>query len=51
LWGFFIELQLIIGDMAGFDVLEIYQELFRRKETAELIERIFLSSNEIKEAA
>ena len=26
--------------------IEIYQELFRRKETAELIERIFISTYE-----
>jgi len=51
LWNFFIELQVIIGDMAGFDVLEIYQELFKRKETAEIIERIFISTYEKDKAA
>jgi len=51
LWDAFVELQSIIGDIAGFDVLDIYQELFRKKETAEIIKRIFISPTQIINAA
>lgn len=51
LWDAFVELQSIIGDIAGFDVLDIYQELFRKKETAEIINRIFISPSQVNNAA
>ncbi len=51
MWILFLELQLLIGDIAGFDVLELYQELFKRKETSELIERILLPNYNLKKVA
>lgn len=51
LFELFLELQVLIGDLAGIDILELYRELFRKKETAELIEKIICPYQNLKQAA